>query len=302
MIVRWSALAHAKINLTLRVGGRRADGYHPVATVIQRLALHDRLEIAVEKGAGRGLEILVASGAQGVPADRQNLAGRAVELLEPELARAGFGGATVRIRIQKRIPVAAGLAGGSADAAAVLASINRRLGLGLGQEELVRRAAMIGSDVPACLFEGATLGTGRGEKVRPIAAPVLWWVLAHPGGALMTREVYQAYDASRPAPVDDDGQGLAAALEPLVRALGNPAVAPIARCLYNDLQEPACRLHRGIGPLLAAMMDQGALAAIVSGSGPTVAGLAPDARSARRIARSLSEAGVWTWWGPGQAS
>jgi len=301
MILRWSALAHAKVNLALYVGKRRPDGYHPVATVIQRLALHDRLEITVERDAAAELDVRVTSNLASVPADRENLAGRAVELLKPELDRAGFGNARIFIRIEKRIPVAAGLAGGSADAAAVLASLDRRLGLGIGREELLRRAAALGSDVPACLFEGATLGTGRGEHVRPVRAPVLWWVLAHPGGALLTREVYEAFDAGPSVAWNEEAE-LLEALKPLVDALLKNSVAEIADRLYNDLQEASCNLHRGIGPLIHRMMAEGALGAIVSGSGPTVAGLAPSAAGARRIARVLSKTGVWTWWGPGQAS
>lgn len=299
MKVRISALAHAKVNLALHVGRRRPDGYHPVATVIQRLALHDRLEITLEPSAS-GWQVQVASNCASVPRDRDNLAGRAVELLREELSQAGFGDARVSVRIEKRIPAAAGLGGGSADAAAVLWAIDRRLGLGIGREELARRAATLGSDVPACLYDGAVLGTGRGEKVKPVAAPVLWWVLANPGGGLSTREVYQAFDASTGAYKSE--AELEAALEPLLRALSKPTVAQISECLYNDLQEAACRLHGGIEPLMRRMAAEGALGVIVCGSGPTVAGLAADWAAARKIACSLARTGAWTWWGPGQPS
>lgn len=305
--LRWRVRAFAKVNLALYVGARRADGYHPVATVIQRLALYDRLEISVEKRSAPGLEIRVWADVPGVPENEENLAGKAVRLLAPELARAGYGGARVTVRIEKRIPAAAGLGGGSADAAAVLESLDQRLGLGIGREALARRAAALGSDVPACLYQEATVGTGRGERVQPVAAPVLWWVLAHPGGALRTGDVYQAYDGLRPprpgpeAPGGED-ERLRSAVEPLVRALSNSNVAEIANNLYNDLQEAACRLRPDIEPLLEAMMAQGALGAIVSGSGPTVAALAPSPAMAERIAAALSSGSAWTWWGPGLAS
>lgn len=303
MTVEWIEAAHAKVNLALYVGGLRDDGYHPVATVIQRLALCDELEIRVERGStGGNLKIRVTADRPGVPDGPRNLVWRAIELLRAELEAAGYGGGRVSVHIHKRIPVASGLAGGSADAAAVLAGLNRRLGLGLAGETLLEKAAQLGSDVPACLVDGATLCTGRGEKVRPIAAPALWWVLAHPGGALSAAEVYKEYDAlwgRKPSSSCDD---LESKITPLVRALAHEGVAQVARCLYNDLQEAASRLHSGIAPLLSEMRERGALNALVSGSGPTVAGMMPDAHSARQTAEALRAKGHWVWWGLSHAS
>lgn len=307
MILQWTEAAYAKINLALRVGALRPDGYHPVATVIQRLELHDRVELRVERGDGRTagrLEVSVTADRSGVPEGAQNLAWKAAMLLAPELEAAGYGGARIEIRLEKRIPVAAGLAGGSADAAAVLDGLNRRLGLNLDPEALMAKAAALGSDVPACLVRGTMLCTGRGERVRPLAAPRLWWVLAKPGGQLSTREVYREFDALLLAKGEAgrEPQQLEAELAPLVEALTRGEVEGIASRLYNDLQEAACRRHAGIAPLLARMREAGALAALVSGSGPTVAGLTADADAACRIAGELAQEGAWVWWGAGQGS
>lgn len=304
MIVEWTEAAYAKINLALHVGALRPDGYHPVATVIQRLELHDRVELRVERRKAGGLEVDVTVDRSDVPAGPGNLAWKAAMLLGPELERAGYGDAKVEIRLKKRIPVAAGLAGGSADAAAVLDGLNRRLGLGVGQETLMAKAALLGSDVPACLVRGTVVCTGRGEKVRRVRAPRLWWVLANPGGALSVGDVYREFDAS-PA-----GQGAAgrqpkqleAELLPLLAALAQGEAAAIAGALHNDLEEAALRLHAGIAPLLAGLREAGALGALVSGSGPTVAGLAADAYDARRLAGRLAQTSAWIWWGPALAS
>lgn len=306
MIVQWTEAAHAKVNLALFVGTLRPDGYHPVATVIQRLELHDRVELRVERGEGRkgqGLEVRVSADRPGLPQGAQNLAGKAVLHLAPELEAAGYGDARVEIRLEKRIPVAAGLAGGSADAAAVLAGLNRRLGLGLDREALMAKAAALGSDVPACLVHGTVLCTGRGERVQRIPAPRLWWVLANPGGELPVGDVYREFDAlisSGERESRNPGR-LEADVAPLIEALARGEAKEIAPRLRNDLQEAACRRHAGIGPLLARMREAGALAALVSGSGPTVAGLAAGAREASRIAQELAGTGAWVWWGAGLA-
>ncbi|HLS91432.1 MAG TPA: 4-(cytidine 5'-diphospho)-2-C-methyl-D-erythritol kinase [Limnochordia bacterium] len=302
MAVEWIEIARAKVNLALHVGGLRDDGYHPVATVVQKLALHDELVIRVEPRSSGDLAIRISADRPGVPTGPENLAWRAVELLKAELRAKGYGRAAVLIHIRKRIPVAAGLGGGSADAAAVLAGFNRRLGLGLSLEALLEKAAALGSDVPACLIDGAALCTGRGEKVRPIASPMLWWVLAHPGGRLSTADVYKAFDALREVGSSKSESDLAEEVAPLVSALACQGVAQVARYLYNDLQEAASRLHSGIAPLLAEMRAQGAINALVSGSGPTVAGVMPDARTARRAAEALQGKGFWVWWGFSHAS
>ena len=194
MIAEWIQYAHAKVNVALYVGTCRPDGYHPVATVIQRLELHDRVEIRVQPRSSGILEISVSADRPEVPSGEQNLAWRAVDLLRPELEAAGYGGARIEIRLEKRIPTAAGLAGGSADAAAVLHGLNRRLGLGIGPGALMERAAELGSDVPACLVGGTLLCTGRGERVRPVSSPRLWWALANPGGELSAGDVYREFD------------------------------------------------------------------------------------------------------------
>lgn len=304
MVVEWTDAAYAKVNAALLVGACRSDGYHPVATVIQRLELHDRVEIRVERRRKGELEIEATADVAGVPSGEKNLAWKAAMSLAPQLEAAGYGNARVEIRLEKQIPIAAGLAGGSADAASVLAGLNRRLALGIGEEELMAKAAELGSDVPACLIEGTTLCTGRGEQVRAIASPRLWWVLANPQGGLAVGDVYREYDTLQEANGESPRapQELEQDIAPVVEAFAQGDAARVARVLRNDLQEAASRLHAGIAPLLAKMKEQGALGALVSGSGPTVAGLAPDAACARRIAEALAKGGNWVWWGAGLAS
>lgn len=304
MIVEWTQAAHAKVNVALHVGECRPDGYHPVATVIQRLELHDEVQFRVARRPAGGLEIVVTADQPGVPSGKPNLAWKAANLLTPELEAAGYGDARIEIHLQKRIPVAAGLAGGSADAAAVLDGLNRRLGLSIDDETLMTRAAALGSDVPACLVGGTVLCTGRGERVRSIASLKLWWVLANPGGELSVGDVYREFDGLERAK-GAAGRGphqLEAAIRPLVDALARGDLTQVAACLHNDLQEAASRCHVGVAPLLAQMNEQGTLGALVSGSGPTVAGLVPDPATAQRIAAALAEAGHWVWWGAGLAS
>jgi 4-diphosphocytidyl-2-C-methyl-D-erythritol kinase len=237
-----------------------------------------------------------------VPAGRDNLALRAVAALRavlgPVPGAAGSGG--VHVTISKRIPVAAGLAGGSADAAAALVACNELWRGGLGQPELLRVAAGVGSDVAFALRGGTAVGRGRGERLTAALAPPTQyhWVLAFADGQLSTPEVYAALDRLRAAGTGGPrGAGRAGPGDPeldsaLMSALRSGDASLLGRALSNDLQPAALSLFPALRKTLAAGLELGALGAVVAGSGPTCVFLAPGADRALDLAVSLSGAGV----------
>ncbi len=279
----------AKLNLQLAVGPPRADGYHDLVTVFHAVSLFD--EITAEP-AGRDGVTVTGEGADRVPANRDNLALRAVAALRKAVTgAAGPGG--VHITIAKRIPVAAGLAGGSADAAAALLACNELWGSGVRQARLLEIAARVGSDVAFALLGGTAVGRGRGERLTQALAPATQyhWVLAFADGHLSTPEVYAALDRLRAA----GGAGTAA--EPdldaaLMSALRSGDARMVGRTLSNDLQPAALSLFPALRKTLAAGLELGALGALVSGSGPTCVFLAASADRALDLAVSMSGAGV----------
>jgi 4-diphosphocytidyl-2-C-methyl-D-erythritol kinase len=283
----------AKVNLQLSVGPVRADGYHEIATVFHAVSLYDEVEVAP---AERAVVTVTGEGAQSVPAGDSNLAVRAAAVLAEEAGVAGTASAAgtappVGITIRKRIPVAAGLAGGSADAAAALVGCNELWRTGLSQAELAVLAARIGSDVAFALAGGTAVGLGRGEQLTPaLVTGQYHWVLAFAAGQLSTPDVYRACDrirAAREVAVTPPrpGAGLLAALRS-----GDPAeVGPL---LSNDLQPAAVSLHPDLRRTLSIGRSGGALGSIVSGSGPTCAFLAAGAEEAVDLAVALSGAGV----------
>ena len=280
----------AKLNLQLAVGPRRADGYHDLVTVFHAVSLFD--EITAGPAARDGVTVS-GEGADRVPADRDNLALRAVAALRAVLPAAP----KVHITITKRIPVAAGLAGGSADAAAALVACNELWDGGLGQPQLLEIAARVGSDVAFALLGGTAVGRGRGERLTPALAPATQyhWVLAFADGQLSTPEVYAALDRLRAARADG-AAGLVRA-EPdvdagLMSALRSGDARLVGRALSNDLQPAALSLFPALRKTLAAGLELGALGALVAGSGPTCVFLAASADRALDLAASLSGAGV----------
>jgi 4-diphosphocytidyl-2-C-methyl-D-erythritol kinase len=283
-ILPMTVRAPAKINLFLGVGGRRPDGYHDLATVFHALDLGDDV---VAEAAEPGVVSVQLTGQHttGVPTDEANLAARAARAL----ARYTGVDAGVRLTIVKRIPVAGGLAGGSADAAAALVACDALWETGCGRGELATLAARLGSDVPFALHGGTALGSGRGERLVPVMATGrLHWVLAVADGGLSTPSVYAELDAlrgSRPVPVPQVPTELLTAL----RTSDAPA---LGASLDNDLQAAACRLRPALSRTLAAGRDLGALGALVSGSGPTVVFLATDRDAARTLAADLVDAAV----------
>ncbi len=273
----------AKINLTLRVGLRRDDGFHDVQTVMQTIGLCDELTftetrrpLALSSARGR-----VAAGANGaaVPADRTNLVWRAAEALWRFAGKAGDPHG-VTIKLTKRIPVAAGLGGGSADAAAALAGLNRLWRLKVPAADLLRIAATLGSDVPFFLSGGTAMGLGRGDDVFPLRElPRLGIVIIKPSFGIATADAYRWLDDDRAAgtrPVDTSA-----------RALNAGWTTPLR--LVNDLEPPVTRRHAGIAEAVEACERAGALAAAMTGSGSAVFGvfsIAAAPKAARKLRRS----------------
>jgi 4-diphosphocytidyl-2-C-methyl-D-erythritol kinase len=291
LVTAVTARVPAKVNLQLAVGPARDDGYHDVVTVYHAVSLYDEVTVAP---AQRDRVVITGEGSGSIPADGTNLAARAADALVQAVGPGCKDSPGITIKIRKRIPVAAGLAGGSADAAATLVACNELWQTGLSQYELCELAAGIGSDVAFALIGGTAIGMGRGERVMPaLAAGSYHWVLAFADGGLSTAEVYAACDRLR---ASRDGQARPAAPPELDRRLmaalrsGNPS--ELAPRLSNDLQPAAISLRPALRRALGAGLEHGALAAIVSGSGPTCAYLAKNERHARGLAVALSGAGV----------
>lgn len=286
----------AKLNLQLAVGPPRADGYHDLVTVFHAVSLFD--EITARPAERDGVSVS-GEGADRVPDDGDNLALRAVAALRAAVVPTSppdAGG--VHITIAKRIPVAAGLAGGSADAAAALVACNELWGTGLDQPQLLEIAARVGSDVAFAVLGGTAVGRGRGERLTPALAPATayHWVLAFADGQLSTPAVYAALDRLRAAEADASAAERRTP-EPvldaaLMSALRSGDARQLGRALSNDLQPAALSLFPALRKTLAAGLELGALGALVSGSGPTCLFLAASADRALDLAASLSGAGV----------
>lgn len=274
-----------KVNLYLAVGDRRDDGYHELTTVFHAVSLLD--EVTVRNADMLSLE-LAGEGAQSLPTDERNLAWRAAELMADHVGRAP----DVAITIEKSIPVEGGMAGGSADAAAVLVAINSLWELGVPRRDLHTLAARLGSDVPFALHGGTALGTGRGEELATVLArSTFHWVLAFADGGLSTPAVFAEVDRLR----ESKDRSLPPALEdpePVLAALASGDPATLAPLLGNDLQPASLSLDPNLRRTLRAGVEAGALAGIVSGSGPTCAFLCPSSSSAVDIGAELAGAGV----------
>lgn len=274
-----------KVNLHLGVGDCRDDGYHELTTVFHAVSLFD--EVTVQTADLLSLN-MSGDGAEGLPADRRNLAWQAAELMADRVGRS----ADVAISIDKSIPVAGGMAGGSADAAAVLVAMNNLWELGLPRRDLHAMAAQLGSDVPFALHGGTALGTGRGEQLATVLArSTFHWVLAFAEGGLSTPKVFAELDRLRADP-QRDGPPQLDSPEPLLAALASGDPYQLAPLLGNDLQAAAVSLDTGLRRTLRAGVEAGALAGIVSGSGPTCAFLCASSADAVDVGAQLSGVGV----------
>ena len=264
-------LANAKINLTLDILRRREDGYHEMQMVMQAVTLADGLTVAPAQGA-QGEAV---SNLRFLPTGGKNLAQMAAAAFR---AATGLGG-EVDVSIQKRIPVCAGLAGGSADAAAVLHAMNRLTGAGLSPAQLAEIGARVGSDVPFCVLGGAALAEGRGERLTPLPPlPPCHIVICKPPFSVSTPQLFSRVNV-RKITRRPDTAGVVAALE-----AGD--LTGVARRMYNVFEDVLDRRRYGeIASIKAALIDCGALGASMSGSGPSVFGLFPrqeDAQAAQQ--------------------
>ena len=304
--------AHAKVNFTLEVLGLRPDGYHDLRSVVVPVSLADEVvlepasEVTLALRSLRSLETLESLKTletleslktlrtlETLEAE-DNLAVRAARLMQRESGRKDG----VAITLEKRIPVGAGLGGGSADAAAVLNGLNDMWGLGIPRPELVKLGAEIGSDVPALVLGGPVLMEGRGERVAPLftlhsslstlhsSLFTFHLVLANPGVFCSTPEIFKAFEA----PLRNRPEIL---YNMRVAVQSGDSVA-VARALQNDLAATATRLHPEIGAARRRLEDAGCLGVSMSGSGATVFGIARDAADASRIARELAAEGLWS--------
>ncbi|MFF7143393.1 4-(cytidine 5'-diphospho)-2-C-methyl-D-erythritol kinase [Streptomyces nodosus] len=272
----------AKVNVQLAVGGARPDGFHDLANVFLAVGLYDEITVT----PAEELSVTCSGPDAGqVPLDRTNLAARAALALAE---RHGLDPA-VHLHITKDIPVAGGMAGGSADGAGALVACDALWGTHASREELLDICAELGSDVPFSLVGGAALGTGRGEKLTPLeVGGTFHWVFATADGGLSTPAVYREFDRLT------EGVGIPepTASEELLTALAKGDVNALAATLSNDLQPAALSLRPSLADTLAEGRAAGALAGLVSGSGPTTAFLAADAESAQTVARALRESGT----------
>ncbi|MCZ9308798.1 4-(cytidine 5'-diphospho)-2-C-methyl-D-erythritol kinase [Corynebacterium uberis] len=292
------AVGRAKVNLHLGVGPARPDGFHELATVFQSLSLADQVTLRCDdtQACPPGEPVVRAVTVSGldaaaVPCDASNLAARAVEAIAANL-RAKRGAVEVPaidLEIVKAIPTAGGMAGGSADAAAALVAANAALGAGLDQGRLLELAAQLGSDVPFTLLGGTMLGTGRGEKLTPMLARGQYhWVFALPGLGLSTPRVFAKLDELR----GGDQPAGPAAPDAVAAALAAGDVHALARSMRNELEPAALSLEPRLRRIHATARELGALRALVSGSGPTIALLCEDAAAAAEVAEGLVAANL----------
>jgi 4-diphosphocytidyl-2-C-methyl-D-erythritol kinase len=287
--------APGKVNLALRVGPRGPDGFHPLVTVFQAVTLYEDVT-ATWAPAGSGISLTVAGPTSSiVPTDGTNLAWRAAALL----AEATGHSADVALHIGKGVPVAGGMAGGSADAAAAIVACDSLWETGVPREALLVLAAELGSDVPFCLLGHTAVGTGRGDVLTPaLVRGEFHWVFGASNRGLATPEVFAAFDELTPVPPlpspDDETA--------LMQALSSGDAVALGAALHNDLQSAALALRPELADTLAMALDAGALGAVVSGSGPTVAALARSRRHAVAIAAAWTAEGlvdsVWPATGP----
>lgn len=273
-----------KINLQLSVGPLQRDGYHPVATVFQAVSIFDDVKVALSNRAG----IKILSGGKPsdyLPLDKNNLAYKAAELMMKKFDISDG----LEITLTKEIPIAGGMAGGSADAGATIVAIDSLFGLGLKRNEMERIGSELGADIPFTISGGTAIGTGRGDQITPVLSRGSYnWVLALSSSGLSTPAVYGECDRLR--------EGLQVApphvSDSLLHALSAGDAVALGKALSNDLQPAACSLKPALRLILDVGMDYGALGGLVSGSGPTVAFLAENEDHALDLVVALTSSGV----------
>lgn len=273
--------AYGKINLGLDVIGRRDDGYHSLRMVMQTVGIFDEVTIKRVPASGGGGRITVKTGSKKVRDDESNLAFKAAKILFDEF-KINDG---VYITINKSIPVAAGMAGGSADCAAVLKGVNRMFDLGLSRERLADFGLRLGADVPFCVFGGTCLAEGIGERLTRLAPPpAAHVVIAKPGFGVSTKHVFNEIDAISPESHPD--------IDAIAAAIENGDLPGLAGSMANILEEVTERENPEIGAIKRMMKENGALGALMTGSGPTVFGLFAGEETARAAAESIAGSGL----------
>jgi 4-diphosphocytidyl-2-C-methyl-D-erythritol kinase len=272
-------IGRAKINLFLRVGGRRADGFHEIETVMQTIDLCD--EMVMMPADATKVEFVRAPGYDG-PLPRQP------DLVEEALALAGV---TASVKVTKRIPLGAGLGGGSADAAAALVGAARLAGEDWDRPKLAGLGARLGSDVPFALIGGTAVATGRGEVVTPVESPQLWWVLLFGKRPLSTAEVYRRFDEKGKLNTGSEG-GPGGGSARIVEALQRGDPYHVGKRVDNDLFLAALSIEPSLPEVVGLMQEAGALGVVMTGSGSTVIGLCADQAHAEMVAGRLGPGAV----------
>ena len=269
MIIRQSP---AKVNLFLRVLRKRTDGYHDILSLMQKISLCDEMRFAL-----RGEGISVRCPGSSLPEDRDNIVYRAAE----EILAHVSGHTAVDITIHKKIPVAAGLGGGSSNAATTLVTLNEMMGTPCSTQELMSMGARLGADVPFFVFGGTALASGRGDRLKPVEGiPRLWFVLVNPGFEVSTRDIYERLR-------------LGLTKEPIKYRMPRfVTMSHIAQGLYNDLEKVSLRLYPILSEIKELLMAHGAVGSLMSGSGPTVFGIFRNENDAKKAERRLQETRV----------
>lgn len=283
-----TATAPGKINVSLRVGPLRKDGYHNLATIFQAVSLVE--EVTAVESDDLTVRFSGPIDTSHLQVDESNLVIRAVRAVA---ASAGYAGGA-DIQVVKRVPIAGGMGGGSADAAATLVAVDALWETKLGMTKLTEIAATLGADVPFALHGGTALGVGRGDELTPVlTSGVFHWVLVLNDGGLSTPEVFRQLDRHRAEnSIDIETVAVDPTIEPeLLAALRAGDAMALAEYLRNDLQAAALQLMPTLGETIEFGETNGALAGIVSGSGPTVALLAGDETAARDLVAAFTDAG-----------
>jgi 4-diphosphocytidyl-2-C-methyl-D-erythritol kinase len=274
--------AAAKINLLLGVGAPRPDGFHALVTVYQAISLYDDVSVAASDELTVATDVASYIDASHLPGPGLNIVDRAAAALAAHHGRP----VSATVRVEKTIPIAGGLAGGSADGAAALLALDRLHVLGTSDDDLLTLAAGLGSDVPFALVGGSALGEGHGEIVTPVDdRGGWWWVVVPSEHGMSTPAVYGHYDQFRP-----DAPVVPGPPDAIVGALASGDVRRLAAALHNDLEPAACELRPELARLIVEGVDAGALRGLVSGSGPTCVFLCESAEHARNVAGVLQQA------------
>lgn len=269
--------ALAKINLGLDVLGQRENGYHDVRMVMQTIYLYDHVELRKKRESG----IELTTNLFFLPVNENNIAYKAAKLLMDEF-RIKEG---IQMHLQKHIPVAAGMAGGSSNAAAVLFGMNRMFELGLSQKDLMERGVMLGADVPYCLMRGTVLAEGIGELLTPLSPmPKCYVLIAKPAISVSTKTVYEELDSCEITNHPD--------IDGIVKGLKEQDLYRVAKQMGNVLEEVTERQYPVIRQIKESMKKEGALNAMMSGSGPTVFGIFAEKQKARQAGKRIKDVGL----------